>query len=1629
MDDVTLEHEVDRQVLNRLSEVLARSLCDIDLDASFVANGGDSLKAVLLTSSLKAQGCHVTRESLFTAPCLTDVLGPLTLLLPADSPDLGMPKKISSFPPSSDASSPSRGSDPSPGSTPPSSTTNSLLLLNEGDMHDFRHFSLPPPPPPPQDSEVMDLVTEMQGSLIHETYAHCGSNVIVYVEHHPSERVPVLFLAWKRAMALEAIFQGSWFRELSSTRSRDQSEWLGFSLDMAPCDPGTDGRPISKIIWQVHHAFIDSWSLHLLLLKVRNIAKGAKAEPGPSFWEWSRHLRCYQAANKSHGDAFWRETMSRIGDDATGTFLLPSASRGPAAGASAGATNLAEPTSSSERVVFEIGAEAAIAAAKLSNVTPAAVFYAAWALVVAAFTDSDSVVFGAVLSGRSLDISGSLEVVGPLINVLPLYVRLDRGASMGAFVANLFRDLVRLDTFSWTTTANGFTRQYDSAISVEMMEPSELKNHPLCPLETYTTQRSQVPISITVRGLSKVELQFHPDRFCRRDMLVVAECYERAIWELTKPSLHTTVGATLHGLLLCHWHARLMKWGNGISGLTTRSSVVQDLVTLFEAVVAAHPNAVAVEKGCERLTYHELDEMSAQVAAKLSTMTSPGDVVCVHSDRSIRWIGAIWGVLKAGCVYCSLDPDLPPQLRDTMVLTAAASVFVAGNDEQLREVTPAASQKSFSVESAAGGPLLPAEHGCGPLFPRRVSAQPWAAAYVCFTSGSTGVPKPVLCSHGGLVAFQSDLQVRLHAQPGVRVAQIMSVAFDGSIHEIFSALTHGATLVLPAGADSLAPLAAAHSAILTPSVARALDPGDHPDLRWVYLVGEPVPQHVADTWSSPKTLQLFNMYGPTEATCGATIKRLLPGRPVTIGVPNPTTRLYILGTRGGLIQPGMVGRIHLAGVQVAQGYLGMPQQTEARFKADSIMGNGERMYDTGDLGYWNEDGEVVCIGRTDRQVKLRGYRLDLNDLEIRITRCIKEVQAVAIALRHDAPDELVAMVQPASMDLVWLRSRIADTLPRYAIPAYLVSAEKIPTTSAGKVDYKAVASAEAASPKDWERFGSHALATDLERTVAAAFRTVLAKPATTPMSRDDSFVDLGGYSMEQIKLARHLTKALGVPVTLKTIISNTTIQTLAHAIDQIISSEDARRPPPTSTLVDLVDDVTPIEQEWLDKSHVGGSSISCFNVGFVGRVTPGLIEHDRLEDAFNTVLRRHKILRNTYHVVRGPYRPRHRRRVSEYYPRAQRVQKIDTWAELNRPYRLSEELPVRVMIARDCVIVTMSHVVADYTTMAVLLSEVSSAYHGRDLPAQYGVYPDPALWGEDSPADHCEFWRQQLEEAPAQPRLVQSSQQQRVNYGGRSTLFRFNQSTSSRILGYVASSKAISLQQLALAAVALALHSSDSAPGSARSPSLDVILGMPFMNRESDEHADTVGLFLQPLPIRIRHHLAGLSSTTKSTTSEAAAILAAVQQETQSALAHRLPWHQLLQAVSVAPDYPDHPLFDIMVTFLDPAMVKQLNLQVPGIDPCFAWSLGAKFKLMCEFMAASETTIMMRLEYDHSCILSSEIASFQRRVARFMSALVTDEPDADMMIELNIPRTRQSVLFEGLALMYSPKRLVVSGKW
>lgn len=821
-------------VLETIASILRVPSSALDLEASFIQNGGDSLKATSLSSSVKPIGLKLTREAILTCRTIRELLRNLEVSLPVVELPSSMESSIT-LPndewhvisqSTNGINTPSSNDVSTVGGTASSSSSSSASL---DETHSNCAEDDTPLPKYRYQSNAAKSPTHLQLSLIHGTLKDHRTNIITYTTTHYDHDLPIIKEAWRETIESEDIFSTDWL-ECHTERQSSVFEWHDLAFDdqdhrespfhdhdhirshftVTRCGK-INGKDCSNVTWKVHHAFIDGFSGYMIIDKVLKHANNLDVDVSPSFWTWTHDLEQYQALNSTRAEEFWR-LQSKLHENTKGQFSLPE-------------QNIPQDTAS-KRIMLDVKHlhDDLAAAAKMSNVTLPTIFYAAWTLVLSSFVDSDEIAFGAILSGRNIPVPGSDKVVGPLVNPLPLHVRIARDKTVKDLLVSIFRSLLDLEQFSWTTPEHGFSRNYDSAMSIETWE-NNWDDLDVRPLRSRIEQENDVPFGISINAKLEIQFQYHEGKISTENAQRIVDSYEEALSQMTR--VHTTIDAAMEGILTSPSRALLKRYGNCFSGRTTRESINEDLVTLYEKVVREHPEAIAVDDGKLQLSYSQFDLHSSKVAMHLSTKIAKGDVVCVHSDKSIHWIVAVFGILKAGGVYCSLDTALPPKLRAAMYKISGARVFLTPYDSQLC-ATPSTSESFASVESILN--TIPDEEIS---WSNRDVAEPSSSAYICFTSGSTGTPKGVTCSHEGLVAFQSDLEVRLFAQPGVRVSQIMSVAFDGSIHEIFSALTHGATLVLQSGGDPFGPLESADAAILTPSIARVLNPEDYPSLKWV----------------------------------------------------------------------------------------------------------------------------------------------------------------------------------------------------------------------------------------------------------------------------------------------------------------------------------------------------------------------------------------------------------------------------------------------------------------------------------------------------------------------------------------------------------------------------------------------------------------------------------------------------------------------------------------------------------------------------------------------------------------------------------------------------------------------------
>jgi non-ribosomal peptide synthetase-like protein len=542
------------------------------------------------------------------------------------------------------------------------------------------------------------------------------------------------------------------------------------------------------------------------------------------------------------------------------------------------------------------------------------------------------------------------------------------------------------------------------------------------------------------------------------------------------------------------------------------------LQQLFERTANKMPNQIALICEGKEYSYRDLDQYANQIARHLSSSGAKAqDRIGILLNRSIETYAAIIAVLKLGATYIPLDTSYPIDRINYIIDDADITLLIS--------TEPVIAQKA---EINCAQVLLDREK----TDIKALSADPPKVdlpdnpenevCYIIYTSGSTGRPKGVQIEHRSIVNFLNVVADVYGFHPDDRVFQGMSIAFDFSFEEIWTAFNAGSTLVMvPVGECSLIGGDLANFLtdnkvtvlVTVPTLLSSIEE-DIPGLRLINIGGEPVPQHLVELWAKPGR-RILNTYGPTETTVTATWAEMEKGKPVTIGRPLPSYMVFIADEEGQQVPNGEIGEICIGGIGVARGYVKRPDLTAKCFipDPDAEQGSDARYYRTGDLGRYTNEGEIEYHGRADLQVKLRGYRIELSEIESVLMKS-ENVQAAAAAVVSisDGINELVAYVIPKlghDIDKTKLHSLLQEHLPHYMVPAYIEPIDEFPVLTSGKIDRKAL-------PKPGlTRLGSNkpfvAPEGEMENKVSDIWRSVLRLDKISVTN--DFFTDLGGHSL------------------------------------------------------------------------------------------------------------------------------------------------------------------------------------------------------------------------------------------------------------------------------------------------------------------------------------------------------------------------------------------------------------------------------------------------------------------------------------------------------------------------------------
>ncbi|GGA35435.1 non-ribosomal peptide synthetase [Dyella nitratireducens] len=576
------------------------------------------------------------------------------------------------------------------------------------------------------------------------------------------------------------------------------------------------------------------------------------------------------------------------------------------------------------------------------------------------------------------------------------------------------------------------------------------------------------------------------------------------------------------------------------------------------ALVARHatltPDAPAVFFEDLVVTYRELHERSVRQARQwIADGVLPGDMVAVMLPRNEQWLVVLLAIMRTGATFLPLDPDGPPE-RIAMMLDDASPIALIA--------TPALCER-FGL----GGMLL--------LHPEDLDialegnteepdlSRSDGTAYVLYTSGSTGRPKGVEVTHRNLCNLLQGMRTQLVLAPGDRFLAIATMVFDIALLERFLPLTAGASVVIAGGETvrhppSLLRLLQRQRAThmwATPSLWRVLLAGAdaHLDDLHVLIGGEALSAELAKQLLQ-RAGRVTQLYGPTETTVLSTAIELkeVSSKAPPIGRPILNTRLYVLDQHQQIVQTGAIGELYIAGAGVAKGYLNHHQLTEARFLADPFADDGSRMYRTGDLVYWDNHGVLHFVGRADGQVKIRGHRVELGEIECQLVRHPAVAEAAVAAHREEdgtlALAGYVVMREGQSRMADELRSYLAKFLPDYMLPAHFVELDGLPLTPTGKLDRKALP-----APVRTQRVAYAEPVSDVEKKLAALWQQVL---GVERVGLHDNFFQLGGDSLSAAEMIARFPEYFGMELPLASLFEASTIAGLAAYLQRAESKSD-----------------------------------------------------------------------------------------------------------------------------------------------------------------------------------------------------------------------------------------------------------------------------------------------------------------------------------------------------------------------------------------------------------------------------------------------------------------------------------------
>ncbi|MBQ4862211.1 non-ribosomal peptide synthase/polyketide synthase [Pseudoalteromonas sp. MMG013] len=1234
------------------------------------------------------------------------------------------------------------------------------------------------------------------------------------------------------------------------------------------------------VIFNIHHIISDGLSASILFKELSESYNAALKGKQPILTPLSISYNDYARWQKEHLSPqklttereYWQNKLA----DSQPLLHLPYDHQRPAEQSFKGAT---------EQFVIKPSVYKNVKAiAKAHDATPFMVMLSAYKALLSIYSGSADISVGSAVANRASHQVANL--VGYFVNNLVIRTHCESQAS--------FIDLLQTVKGNCLEAIAHQNLPFDSVVEAIKPERS-LSYSPLFQV-AFSLQRNhaeqlnfiglQVEEQACDRGVSKYDLSldiFETQEGAIAKLEYCLELFERDTAQrmiqhftllLEKVMSSPEQALSSHNILTGVEITSLTHWNK----TATDFPVDMCIHTQIEEQVKLTPNATALVFESQKLTYKALNDSANQLAGYLIEQgIKPDSLVGLCAERSIEMVVALLAILKSGAAYVPLDPDYPAQ-RLTYILDDAKPEWVLG---QLRfehmfaddSVPFLALDCDTSSEIVSGYPATNPSPGELGLTSRNL-------AYVIYTSGSTGQPKGVMLEHQALVNRIDWMQHEYELTSSDKVLQKTPFSFDVSVWEFIWPLVSGATLVManahghkdPSYLCDLIVEQGVTTLHFVPSMLAAML--QHPSwkgcssVRQVFCSGEALSSELVAEFHATHCAALHNLYGPTEAAIDVSYwpaQRDQQVSLVPIGKPINNIQLYVLDKDRNQVPLGLVGELYIAGVGLARGYMNKPELTTERFVKHTFDGNVHtRLYRTGDLVRYCQDGNLAYIGRTDDQVKVRGFRVELGEIEhhLRHLPQVREAAVIAVGSVHDK--RLVSYVTSSITSInevenykASIKSDLAKLLPDYLVPSEVVLLEALPLTSNGKLNRKALVEiTQLPASKRAIKLPCN----DTELKLLGIWQRLLDKEL---ISTDESFFDIGGHSLLAMRVVSACSETFSKEVTVREFFQNETIQALAELINttcttQYYAIEPVSRAQPLSLSFSQ-------QRLWFIDQLEGGSAQ--YNMPATIRLS-GSLNELALQQSIDAIIQRHEILRTTFKEISGKpiqnIEPHDTLKIARLDISAKPSEARESelkhviQTEAARAFMLHTDWPIRVSLLKlakseHMVLVTMHHIAFDGWSIHLFIKELSALYQsfstGREstLPALPIQYADYAQWQRELLASEqtkrqLAYWQERLAGLPLVHNLPLDNPRPATQSFAGQKIYQTIDANLMEQLSQLARDNDASLFMILQSAfsVLLGLWSSQK----------DIVVGSPIAGRNHQALEGLMGFFVNTLVYR-----------------------------------------------------------------------------------------------------------------------------------------------------------------------------------